>query len=51
MKRWWMEGNDHLAAYDKEFVVWVSESDTVYADMVDKLETLLTSKGGKDQPA
>ena len=32
-------------------MVWVSERDAVPADMVDKLETLLTSKDAKDQPA
>ena len=31
--------------------MWVSESDTVPANMVDKLEDLLTSKDTKDQPA
>ena len=48
---WWKSGDDHLAAYDKELVVWVNESDAVSADIVDKLEALLTSKDAKDRPA
>ena len=44
-------GNDHLVAYEKDLVVWISDEDTVQAEMVGKLKSLLTSKGGKDQPA
>ena len=38
-------------AYEKDLVVWISGEDTVQAEMIDKLKSLLTSKGGKDQPA
>ena len=38
-------------AYEKDLVVWINGEDTVQAEMVDKLKSLLTSKGGKDQPA
>lgn len=51
VKHWWKVVNDHLAAYDKELVVWVSGDDAVHAGMVDKWEALLTSKGAKDPPA
>ena len=47
-KSWWKSGDDHLAAYEKDLVVWVSGGDAVQANMVDKLEYLLTSKGAKD---
>ena len=50
-KHWWKSGDNHRAAYDKELVLWVSESDAVSVDMVDKLEALLTSKDAKDRPA
>ena len=38
-------------AYEKDLVVWINGKDTVQAEMVDKLMSLLTSKCGKDQPA
>jgi len=50
-KHWCKSGDDHLAAYDKGLVVWVSERDTVSVHMADKREALLTSKDVKDRPA
>ena len=47
-KGWWTSGNDKLVAYEKELVVWINGKDTVQAEMVDKLKSLLTSKGEKD---
>ena len=46
-------GNDHLAAYDKELVVWISKKDTLSADMVtvNKLEAQLTCKAAKVRPS
>ena len=43
-------GDDHLTAYDKELVVWISKKDTLSSDMVDKLESQLTYKAAKDRP-
>jgi len=37
-------------AYEKDLVVWINGEDTVQAEIVDKLKSLLTSKCGKDQP-
>ena len=50
-KGWWTSGNDKLVAYGKDLVVWINGEDTVQAEMVDRLESLLTSKSGKDQTA
>ena len=50
-KGWWTSGQDKLVAYDKELVVWIIGNDTVQATAVERLESLLTSKSGKDQPA
>jgi len=50
-KGWWTSGNDKLVAYYKDLVVWINGKDTFQAEMVDRLESHLTSKSGKDQPA
>ena len=48
-KGWWTSGNDKLVAYEKDLVVWISGEDTVQAEIVDKLKSLLTSKCGRER--
>ena len=35
-KAWWKLGKDHLAAYEKDLVVWISGEDTVQTEMTKK---------------
>ena len=48
--RWWLTGDDDLAAYNRKVEVWVSSRHSIPKNLLDDLESLLNSSSAKDVP-